>query len=58
MWETPPFQPVVKDGWLYGRGVGDMKSGTIAALYAQIRRCAGATARNATLRHAAEEAEF
>ncbi len=34
MWETPPFQPVVKDGWLYGRGVGDMKSGTIAALYA------------------------
>jgi acetylornithine deacetylase len=34
MWETPPFQPVVKDGWLYGRGAGDMKSGTIAALYA------------------------
>jgi acetylornithine deacetylase len=34
MWETPPYQPVVKDGWLYGRGAGDMKSGTIAALYA------------------------
>jgi acetylornithine deacetylase len=34
MWHTPPFQPVVKDGWLYGRGAGDMKSGTIAALYA------------------------
>lgn len=34
MWKTPPFQPVVKDGWLYGRGAGDMKSGTIAALYA------------------------
>jgi acetylornithine deacetylase len=34
MWETPPFQPVVKDGWLHGRGAGDMKSGTIAALYA------------------------
>jgi acetylornithine deacetylase len=34
MWTTPPFQPVVKDGWLHGRGAGDMKSGTIAALYA------------------------
>ena len=34
MWQTPPFQPVVKDGWLYGRGAGDMKSGTVAALYA------------------------
>jgi acetylornithine deacetylase len=34
MWDTPPFQPVVRDGWLYGRGAGDMKSGTIAALYA------------------------
>jgi acetylornithine deacetylase len=34
MWRTPPFQPVVEDGWLYGRGAGDMKSGTIAALYA------------------------
>lgn len=34
MWERPPFQPVVEDGWLYGRGAGDMKSGTISALYA------------------------
>ena len=34
MWETPPFSPTVKDGWMYGRGAGDMKSGTIAALYA------------------------
>lgn len=34
MWTRPPFQPVVEDGWLYGRGAGDMKSGTIAALYA------------------------
>ncbi|TNC12909.1 ArgE/DapE family deacylase [Methylobacterium terricola] len=34
MWTRPPFQPVEEDGWLYGRGVGDMKSGTIAALYA------------------------
>ena len=34
MWETPPFSPVIKDGKMYGRGACDMKSGTIAALYA------------------------
>lgn len=34
MWDTPPFSPAIKDGWMYGRGAGDMKSGTIAALYA------------------------
>jgi acetylornithine deacetylase len=25
-WRNDPFSPVVKDGWLYGRGAGDMKS--------------------------------
>ncbi|GAB0117895.1 ArgE/DapE family deacylase [Acidisoma sp. 7E03] len=34
MWHNAPFDPVVKDGWMYGRGAADMKSGTIAALYA------------------------
>jgi acetylornithine deacetylase len=34
MWETPPFDPVIRDGKMYGRGAGDMKSGTIAALFA------------------------
>ncbi|RJF69999.1 ArgE/DapE family deacylase [Rhodopseudomonas palustris] len=34
MWDTPPFDPVVKDGKMYGRGACDMKSGTIGALYA------------------------
>src|SRR5258708_7525607 len=33
MWETPPFSPVIRDGRMYGRGVCDMKSGTIGALY-------------------------
>jgi acetylornithine deacetylase len=34
MWQTHPFQPVIKDGWLHGRGAADMKGGTLAALYA------------------------
>lgn len=34
MWTNPPFDPVVKDGWMYGRGAGDMKAGTVAAIFA------------------------
>nr|WP_076533303.1 ArgE/DapE family deacylase [Roseovarius nanhaiticus] len=34
MWTRPAFQPHLADGWLYGRGAGDMKAGLIACLAA------------------------
>ncbi|CAM4336613.1 acetylornithine deacetylase [Bacillus manliponensis] len=33
-WESGPFQPFVKDGWLVGRGAADMKGGLAGALFA------------------------
>lgn len=30
-WHTPPFEPTIKEGWLYGRGAADMK-GSLAAM--------------------------
>lgn len=34
LWTTPPFAPQVRDGWMSGRGAGDMKQGVSAMIFA------------------------
>ena len=40
LWSSPPFEPRIVNGeengesWMYGRGAGDMKGGTVAHLWA------------------------
>ena len=34
MWDKPPFNPYIKNNWMYGRGVGDMKAGLTSNLFA------------------------
>jgi succinyl-diaminopimelate desuccinylase len=36
-WQTPPFEPSIRNGFLYGRGAADMKSG-LAAMVTAVER--------------------
>ena len=57
MWHRPPFAPEVRDGWLYGRGAGDMKAGLVLNHYAllALRRCGYRPAAEVYLQSVVEE---
>ena len=48
-WRTPPFEPTLLDGVLYGRGAADMKSGLAAMVTASEAFIAGHPAHQGTL---------
>ena len=34
LWSQPPFEPRIAEGWMHGRGTGDMKAGVSAMVFA------------------------
>lgn len=56
-WTHPPYEPAIRDGRMYGRGAGDMKSGVAAFLHAflAIRRAGFEPASDLILQSVIEE---
>ncbi|RYH09479.1 ArgE/DapE family deacylase [Tropicimonas sp. IMCC6043] len=57
MWDSPPYAPRVADGWMYGRGAGDMKAGLASNLFAldALRACGVAPAADVFYQSVVEE---
>ena len=57
MWDSPPYEPRIADGWMYGRGAGDMKAGLAANLFAldALRRVGLAPAADVFVQSVVEE---
>lgn len=57
MWDSPPYAPRVDDGWMYGRGAGDMKAGLASNLFAldALRACGLAPAADVFVQSVVEE---
>lgn len=57
MWDTPPYAPRIDEGWMYGRGAGDMKAGLASNLFAldALRRIGAAPAADVFVQSVVEE---
>ncbi|NDR56727.1 ArgE/DapE family deacylase [Aliiruegeria sabulilitoris] len=57
MWDSPPYAPRIADGWMYGRGAGDMKAGLASNLFAldALRACGLAPAADVFFQSVVEE---
>lgn len=54
-WLTPPFEPIERDGFLYGRGAADMKGGIACLTLAAIRHARRSASGRLTLLFTCDE---